>query len=307
MSVAACQKQVVNFEGAERNVLVASVFSPPDGLKADHPPVLFMHGGGQTRHSWDGAAQRLAMRGNLTITVDARGHGDSDWVPSQNYAFQYYGDDLLQIARQTKQRFGNHVLSPVLVGASLGGISAMLAQARIDDQSTQPLFSAIILVDITPRMESSGVDKILGFMSKDVRRGFATVEEAADAIASYLPDRNRPRTVSGLAKNLKQRGDGRWYWHWDPAFVDGPNHVVNGIADHAQILVDAAAGISVPTLLIRGAKSELVTRQAVDEFLALVPHAQFVDIHEAGHMVAGDKNDIFTEAVIEFLDGEGLG
>lgn len=306
MRPAECQPQAVEFEGAERNILAASVFSPLSAEQSNHPPVVFMHGGGQTRHAWGGAARRLAARGNLAISVDARGHGDSEWVASKNYSFQDFRDDLLQIAQQAKCRYGSGLRPPVVVGASLGGISAMLAQAAFGDDSTEQLFSAIVLVDITPRMDNSGVDKILGFMSKDLRKGFGTIDAAADAIAAYLPDRDRPQSLDGLAKNLKQGQDGRWYWHWDPAFIDGPNHVGNGAFDGRQALAEAAATISVPTLLVRGAKSELVTRQAVDEFLTLVPHAQYVDVRDAGHMVAGDKNDVFASTVIEFLLGEGL-
>lgn len=301
-----CEQRAVEFEGAEGNVLAASMYSPTSGGADDHPPVILMHGGGQTRHSWSGAARRLAVRGNLAIAVDARGHGDSEWVESKNYSFHGFRDDLLQVAQQARHHYGSGDRPPVVVGASLGGISAMLAQAVFGDDSTEQLFSAIVLVDITPRMETSGVDKILGFMSRDLRKGFGTIDEAAEVIAAYLPDRSRPQSLNGLAKNLKQGQDGRWYWHWDPAFIDGPNHVGNGAFDSKDALVEAAAKITVPTLLVRGAKSELVTKQAVDEFLILVPHAQYVDVGDAGHMVAGDKNDVFASTVIEFLSGEGL-
>ena len=296
--------QVAVLTGTEDNQLAASVYGSIDQNR--HPAILMMHGGGQTRHSWDGAARQLASRGNVVVTVDARGHGDSDWVPSKNYRFRDYCADLRQIAPQIASQFSAGNQPPVVVGASLGGLSALLAQKRSDDDDDQQLFSAIVLVDITPRMQSSGVDRILGFMSKDMRSGFADVSEAADAIAAYLPNRARPRSLEGLSKNLKQSEDGRWYWHWDPAFVDGPNSIMSYGTTRLEDLLEAARQITVPTLLVRGAKSELVTEEAANEFLEHAPHAKYVDVSDAGHMVAGDRNDVFASAVIEFLAGQGL-
>lgn len=306
MTTLACREEVTEFVGAEQNRLVATVYGNPSGLQRGTPPILFMHGGGQTRHSWHGAAQLLAERGNLTITVDARGHGDSDWVASGHYTFEHYSDDLRCLTGQVSQRFGEECGNPVVVGASMGGISAMIAQADDGDHASAARFSAIVLVDITPRMEPSGVDKILGFMAQDMRAGFADIQAAADAIADYLPHRSRPRSNNGLSKNLRQRDDGRWYWHWDPAFLDGPHNVQTRNSERQAILSAAARKIDVPTLLVRGAKSELVTVEAAREFVELVPHARYVDVSEAGHMVAGDKNDNFAAAVTEFLTEKGL-
>ncbi|MGI9365203.1 MAG: alpha/beta fold hydrolase [Rhizobiaceae bacterium] len=297
------QDEVTDFEGAENNRLAATVYRPQQN-HISHPPILLMHGGGQTRHSWDGAARMLAARGNIAITVDARGHGDSDWLANENYSFRNYAEDLTTLVLQVKSRFGKDALAPVVVGASMGGISAMIAQSRED--KANPLFSAIVLVDITPRMQASGVNKIMGFMSKNMRDGFAEIEDAAEAIASYLPNRQRPKSLGGLSKNLRQQDDGRWYWHWDPAFIDGKHNIASGIYGSAESLVDAARQISVPTLLVRGGKSELVTEEAANEFVALVPQAEYVDVSDAGHMVAGDKNDVFASAVIAFLNAKGL-
>ncbi|MEP0940977.1 MAG: alpha/beta hydrolase [Rhizobiaceae bacterium] len=305
MSEADLSRQDVMLTGHEGNQLGASIFGNTDRPANDHPLIVMMHGGGQTRHSWNGAARQLAARGNIAITVDARGHGESEWPPSKNYTFESYRDDLIAISRDVPGLYGNSNKPPVLVGASMGGISAMMAQAAIE-QGAAPLFSAIVLVDITPRMQSSGVDRIMGFMAKDMRRGFGEINEAADAIAAYLPNRTRPTSLDGLSKNLRQREDGRWYWHWDPAFVDGPHNIMTGSENRIDVLLAAARKISVPALLVRGGKSELVAQEDADEFLALVPHAKYVDVTDAGHMVAGDRNDIFAAAVIEFLEAEGL-
>ncbi len=287
----------IHLTGSENNSLSATCFSPAS--EHTHPPVILMHGGGQTRHAWEATSQRLAARGFLAVSVDARGHGDSEWVKSANYTFHHYAADLTELTRQVGATYGNGKHQPILVGASMGGISAMMAQ---HSQETD-LFSAIVLVDITPRMEASGVERIMGFMSQNMRSGFESVEAAANAIAAYLPGRKRPKSLDGLSKNLRLRDDGRYYWHWDPAFVESKNNIMVMDHDDPQHAFEvAASSISVPTLLIRGSKSELVTKQAADDFIKLVPHASYVDITDAGHMVAGDRNDVFAHEVISFLE-----
>lgn len=291
------EMRVVEFTGSTGNRLIASEWVPQT-TKPGRPAILFMHGGGQTRHSWQNAAAHMASMGLWTLTVDARGHGESEWVPDGDYTFARFRDDLRALADMLKEQ--TRGVPPVIVGASMGGISAMLAQ-ELGSVDGGPLFSAIVLVDITPSMERSGVDRIIGFMSANVDRGFESVEAAADVIAAYLPNRKRPKSNAGLRKNLRERADGRWYWHWDPAFVKGVQSVESGSSERRDALIAAASKIDVPTLLVRGQQSELVSEEAVREFLELVPHAQFADVTGAGHMVAGDRNDVFADAVSDFL------
>lgn len=257
-------------------------------------PVILLHGGGQTRHAWRNAARRIADAGHVAITVDQRGHGESEWLASGAYTFHDYARDTVSIARQVAESHGE---APVLVGASLGGIASMMA----DTLGGKGLLSGLVLVDITPHMDPEGVSRIQGFMAERMREGFATLEEAAEAIASYLPHRKRPTSLAGLAKNLRLGADGRYRWHWDPAFIDGPLSIGTVSQDSQQQLVDAARQLSVPVLLVRGQQSELVTEEAVAAFRQLVPHASYADVMGAGHMVAGDRNDLFNEAVLDFL------
>jgi len=279
----------VEFQGAEKNRLVA------DRYGAGEQPVILLHGGGQTRHSWDGAARRISDLGHPVYSLDQRGHGESDWVESGRYAFDDFARDLVAVTRQVGAL---HHRKPVVVGASLGGFAGMLAEGRENPGA----LSALVLVDITPRIDMDGVSKILGFMGDRVDDGFADVEEAADAIARYLPNRKRPKDLSGLSKNLRLHDDGRYRWHWDPAFLKAKNH---DDPDHAAAtqgaMVKAAGNLALPVLLVRGRNSELVSMDHVREFQELVPHARFTDIHDAGHMVAGDRNDVFAGAVEDFL------
>jgi len=280
----------VEFTGNEGNRLVA------DRHGETGQPVILLHGGGQTRHSWDAAAESIAHQGHVVYCLDQRGHGESDWVPSGNYEFGDYASDLISVADRVAALHGAR---PVLVGASLGGLAGMMAEGKLKPGA----LAALVLVDITPRMDLGGVSRILGFMAERVEEGFATVEEAADAIELYLPNRKRPKDLSGLSKNLRLHDDGRYRWHWDPKFIASKHGNDNGHALETQkIMLKAAANLKLPVLLVRGQNSELVSQEHVKEFIELVPHAHFTDIKNAGHMVAGDRNDIFAEAVQSFLD-----
>jgi pimeloyl-ACP methyl ester carboxylesterase len=270
--------------------LAADAYGPDDG-----PPVLLFPGGGQTRHSWDGTARLLGNKGWRATTVDLRGHGDSDWAADGDYSLDAFATDVRDVARATGSR------PPALVGASLGGISSLIAIAEDDEATDRPVASALVLVDVAPRLEPEGVARIGAFMLGHLD-GFATLEDVADAVAAYNPHRPRPSDLSGLRKNVRQREDGRWYWHWDPRFmtpgrIDEPRSIRN-----EDRLERAAQTLTLPVLLVRGRQSDVLSEAGARNLQALVPHARFVDVAGAGHMVAGDRNDVFNDAVVAFLE-----
>jgi pimeloyl-ACP methyl ester carboxylesterase len=248
--------------------------------------VVLLHGGGQTRHSWQRTAQALAASGRTAVALDARGHGDSAWDPGQDYSLDAFVGDLVAFVATLD-------VPPVLVGASLGGMTALTAAGEHPG-----LVHGLVLVDVVVQVEQQGVERIQSFMSAHPE-GFASLDEAADAIAAYNPHRPRPRNLDGLRKNLRLGPDGRWRWHWDPAFLR--------IADEPQRHVDrrrlggAAAAVSVPTLIIRGAHSDVVSDAGVADMLRRVPTARVAGVAGAGHMVAGDDNDVFAAALESFL------
>jgi pimeloyl-ACP methyl ester carboxylesterase len=280
------------FKGADGNTLVGDVYGE------DGPPVLLLHGGGQTRHAWKKTGDLIARLGHTGYAVDQRGHGDSEWVANGAYAFADYAADARVLADTLSERTG---VRPVAVGASLGGIASLLAAGGGEQPASGGVFSALVLVDITPRVDLAGVEKVQGFMRAHAKEGFGSIAEAADAVAAYLPHRPRPRSHEGLKKNLRLHSDGRWRWHWDPRFLDGKRRVGPGSDQIEQGLVDAARRIRIPTLLVRGASSELVQQEHAKDFLELVPHARYVDVSGARHMVAGDRNDQFAGAIKDFL------
>jgi pimeloyl-ACP methyl ester carboxylesterase len=278
--------------GAAGNRLVADVYGDTG------QPVLLLHGGGQTRHAWRHTAEHLARAGALAYALDQRGHGDSEWVADGHYAFTDFADDAASVAETLAQRTGKR---PIAIGASLGGIASLLAEGRAERAGKGPVFAAVVLVDITPRVNREGVAKIQGFMRERAVDGFADIADAADAVAAYLPHRPRPRSHEGLRKNLRLHPDGRWRWHWDPRVLKGERSFALDHQILERALIDAAKAITIPALLVRGGSSELVHEAHVREFLELVPHADYIDVADARHMVAGDANDSFSDAVLDFV------
>lgn len=250
--------------------------------------VILLHGGGQTRRAWDQTGARLARAGFRVLALDMRGHGESAWAQNGDYSRDALVADLLA-CQATCVPMNWRV---ALVGASTGGITALTA---VGEGSLEAW--ALVLVDVVPEIDREGADRVLSFMTA-APEGFGSVDEAADAIAAYLPHRKRPADTSGLSKNLRQDADGRFRWHWDPKFIPGAieNGYVN--ADRAS---DAARQLNLPTLLVRGQLSDIVSERGAKEFLELVPHAEYVDVTGAGHMVAGDRNDAFGDDVVAFL------
>jgi pimeloyl-ACP methyl ester carboxylesterase len=168
--------------------------------------------------------------------------------------------------------------------------------------SPPPRVRGLVLVDVTPRIEPEGAKEIGDFMAS-APNGFASLEEAADAVAAYLPHRPRPRDTTGLQRNLRLR-EGRYHWHWDPNLMRMQRDADfdTEIAAIPATLAQAARKLTVPTLLVRGGRSRVVSDEGVREFLQLTPHAEVADIAGAHHMVAGDANDAFNQAVFAFLD-----
>lgn len=275
----------IHCAGANGVRLVADAYGDPGD-----PPVLLLHGGGQTRHSWGGTATALAAEGFYAVSADLRGHGESDWDPT--------GDYSMAVMRADTEAWCELLGGPALVGASMGGIAGMWTEGTRAEEGLPPASSALVLVDIAHRTEAAGVQRIIDFMTGRPE-GFASLEEAADAVAEYMPHRPRPKQLDGLARNLRLGEDGRYRWHWDPAFMSGDRRPRTSV--HIDIFVEHARRLALPVLLVRGRMSDVVSEETAQEFLALVPHAQYVDVGDAHHMVAGDRNDAFTPPVVAFL------
>jgi pimeloyl-ACP methyl ester carboxylesterase len=270
----------ISFTGHEGLVLIADRAGPKNGL-----PVVLLHGGGQTRGSWKNGQAALALRGYNVFAVDARGHGESAWSPEGDYSLDALVDDLRGLLGQ--------IAPAAIVGASMGGITAL---ATLGGEAPPPA-RALVLVDVTPRIDPAGTARIGAFMRAH-SDGFATIDDVADAVSAYNPHRPRPRDISGLRRNLREI-DGRLYWHWDPAFVARERF---SPATFQARLEQAARQVRVPMLLVRGLQSDLVGDAEVAHLRRLVPTVEVADVAGAGHMIAGDRNDAFNAAMMDFLD-----
>ncbi|MDP3294354.1 MAG: alpha/beta hydrolase [Nevskia sp.] len=246
------------------------------GGDSSAPAVILSHGGGQTRHSWGTAMARLLADGYQVIDVDARGHGDSDWSPIGDYRIERLAADLQTIAATLAS-------PPALVGAA-----SLIAAAEPNAAS------ALVLVDVVPRLNPEGAERIIAFMRARPDGSQRSMRWQTRS-PSYYPQRRRPRDPSGLMKNLRKRADGRLHWHWDPAFVRN-SQVVSEPPRFTERLYEAAARVQVPTLLVRGLESDIVSEDSVAEFRTYLPALEVCDVAAAGHMVAGDRNDAFTTA-----------
>lgn len=265
--------------------LAGDSWGDPAGL-----PVILQHGGGQTRHAWKRTGEVLGEAGFYAIALDARGHGDSDWSAVGDYS----EDSMVADLRHVVHAIGAEEVA--LVGASMGGVTSLIAAGEVAVRAV-----ALVLVDIAPRIEPAGVENILAFMTRNPD-GFATLDDVADAIASYQPHRRRRTNVQGLAKNVRRGRDGRYHWHWDPRFIESDLD----LQAREGRLQACARALRIPSLLVRGAISDVLSDEGVRDYLDAAPGSEYLNIRGASHMVAGDRNDMFGKAVVEFLTRPGL-
>lgn len=247
--------------------------------------ILYAHGFGQNRLAWRSSAANLAAQGWPGLIFDGRGHGDSGWCADGAYQLDDFVADLMHLARGLAQ-------PPVLVGASMGGLLALLSEA----EAVGGLFRAIVLVDVTPRWETAGVERILSFMAA-FPEGFASLEAASEAVSGYLPHREK-RDPERLRGHMREGSDGRLRWHWDPRLLQ---HIPEAATRYIPRLQAAASQVRCPLLLLSGGKSDVVSGSTIAEFLKLVPHAEHREISDATHMVVGDRNDAFTAEIAAYL------
>jgi pimeloyl-ACP methyl ester carboxylesterase len=278
----AVQFRVQHYVGANGIDLVGDVGGDPNA-----PAVILLHGGGQTRHSWHGAMHELARRGYHVINLDARGHGESQWSEDGEYTLEVMAEDLTRVIATLSSK-------PALVGASMGGATSLFLVGT----HAEAIASALVLVDIVPQLNPDGAEKIGEFMRGNAD-GFANIEEAADAVSAYNPNRPRPKDLNGLMKNLRLRDNGRLYWHWDPRMITSQTRTEPPV--FTETLNKAADHVKIPTLLVRGSKSNIVTDDGIADLKTHLPQLEVFDVGGAGHMVAGDKNDAFNQGVFDFL------
>lgn len=256
----------------------------------DAPPVVLVGGMGQTRHSWRRTAEHIAASGRRAILLDLRGHGDSGWSADGAYDFPRLAGDLVAVTAQLGR-------PAALVGASLGG-KVSLAAAGYGGTAVA---SALVMIDTVPRSSAAGAAQVLAPL-RPPADGFASPEEAADAIAASRGGPARPDAGATMRRNMRVDAAGRWHWHWDPALM-ARDHGMR-VADALPYLEGAAARLGIPTLVVRGELSPVTDDAGIDAMRALVPQLRVETVIGAGHMLVGDQNDAFAFALMRFLNEE---
>jgi pimeloyl-ACP methyl ester carboxylesterase len=255
------------------------------------PPVLFLHGGGLNAHTWDLVCAAL-RRERHCLALDQRGHGESEWSPEMDYATESHVGDL-EAFRQALglERF-------VLVGMSLGGANA-LAWAG---QHSRRL-AGLVLVDVGPEMRVEGTRKIAAFTSDATP--LDSLEQFVDRALAFNPRRNRELLRRSLLHNLRRMPDGRYMWKYDQRHRGKVDP--GAPARRRELLWSAVAGVACPTLVVRGAQSDVFHDADAERLAGRLPQARWVKIEGAGHTVQGDNPAGLLVALREFLGEIGDG
>ena len=251
----------------------------------DKPPFLLLHGGAQTAHSWDFFA--LSMRDDYhVIAPDQRGHGDSDWSEEGNYDPDFHVADM---AAFTDAIGWDNFL---LCGLSMGGRNAYGFAAK-----HPPKIKALVICDVGPEIQEKGSRHIREFLEGAYE--FPDFEWLVERVKQYNPRRPEKQIRGSLLNNLKRQADGQWTWKHDRR---------RGVKQRAGAeWTDKAwndvANVQCPTLVVRGAESDIFSMDTANRMLKLIRNSQFAEIPKAGHLVQGDNPVEFEKAVRRFLGG----
>jgi flavin reductase (DIM6/NTAB) family NADH-FMN oxidoreductase RutF/pimeloyl-ACP methyl ester carboxylesterase len=270
---------MLHFRGFGGVRLAADAFGSPED-----PPVLLLPAFGQTKETWRDAGQALADAGRYAICLDLRGHGDSDHAADGRYDLDAFAEDIKTVLAQLPAR-------PVIIAASLGGQAAVAALGECEAQ----LASGLLLVGVTLWVSPETAAAIIARFQAQTG-GFDTLDHARRGIVDLHPAEPEPR-IGGVLHSMRQHTDGRYYWRWDPR-LPGQFDIVG---ERAR-LEAAAARLTLPTLIIRGAENESVSRDAASRLAGLIPSAELAEIAEVGHLVSTEAADEFNAAVLEFLE-----
>jgi pimeloyl-ACP methyl ester carboxylesterase len=248
------------------------------------PPLLCLHGITQTAHSWDEVAAALSSEYRV-ICLDQRGHGDSDWAPNGEYNRRAMAGDIDAISDELGlSKF-------LLCGMSMGGINSITFSAAHPEK-----VRALVIVDVSPEIKTEGVQNIRSFITaSDELDSFEAFVERAH---QFNPRRSLENIRSRLSHNLKQLPSGKWTWKYDKALRSGGRGFdASGLLD----LWDDVARIRAPTLIVKGAESDILSADSAAKLQAAIPGSRLAEIPGAGHSVMGDNPEAFVAAVRGFL------
>lgn len=251
----------------------------------DRPPVLFLHGGCLTARTWDLVC--LALRSDFRcLALDQRGHGDSEWSSALDYGTEAFVGDLAALIEHLS------LPRPVLVGQSMGGLNALAFAARHPDR-----IAGVVAIDVAPDVEAAGAERIFDFVTEPV--ALDSVDAYVERAVAFNPARDPQLLRTSLLHNLRELPDGRWTWKYDRRLVTRERF--SRVRDELEDLRPRLATITCPALVVRGARSDVVTPTGVAALARSLPDGSWTEIPDAGHTVQGDNPRGLAEALREFL------
>jgi pimeloyl-ACP methyl ester carboxylesterase len=250
----------------------------------ENPPMVLLHGLRGHAHAWDDFAAAMCDDYHV-LALDQRGRGDSEWARDGVYTTEAYVADLLGfcVALQLD--------SFVLIGHSMGGRNSMTFSARYPQKVRK-----LVVVDIGPAGNTEG--------SARIRQEINAVPEefeSFEAVVAYMSKQNRYAAPEVLRRRLqyatKPLPNGKIGWRYDLAirqqWRQGPST--------PEDLWPAWRSLTCPTLIVRGANSDILSPEAAQDMLAAQPQAREVVIPRAAHMVFEENPDAFLPAVRTFV------
>jgi esterase len=248
-------------------------------------PLVFLHGGGLTAHTWDLVC--LALRANFhCLALDQRGHGDSEWSPVLDYSPDAHVHDIRGLIEQLGLE------RPVLVGHSLGGLNAMVLAATAAEE-----LAGIALVDVGPDPHPGAVKRIGDFVMGDPGNG--SLEDFVARARAFNPRRDPRLLRYSLQHNLRQTPDGNLTWKYDRRRLT-PEYVAS-LRRRFEELQKNAESITCPVLVIRGAESDALSDEQAAAFAAALPDGRWDKVENAGHTIQGDNPRGLVEVLARFL------
>ena len=248
-------------------------------------PILFLHGGALTAHTWDLCC--LALRDEFhCLALDQRGHGDSDWAPDTDYSIDAQREDIRGFADQLGlDRF-------VLVGQSMGAINGLAFAAAHPER-----LSALVMIDAGPEVRRRGSSRIREFVNGGAKP--ETLEEIIERALAFNPRRDPQILRRSLMHNLRRQPDGSWSWKYDRRRfqqMGGDRH-----AAERRGLADGLVRVTCPTLVVRGAESDVFHQEDAEHLAKSLPNGRQITIGQAGHTVQGDNPKDLVAALRDFL------
>jgi esterase len=273
----------------DRQVIVGTTrFHYLDWPGGGHP-LLFLHGGGLNAHTWDVVAVMLRDRYRC-IALDQRGHGDSEWSPAIDYGVETQVKDV--------EGFINllGLENPVLIGQSMGGLNAIAYAIGHSER-----LKGLVAVDVGPEINPAGTERIREFSSTPE---LDSLEAFLERAVKFNPHRDREVLRRSLFYNLRRLPDGKWALKHDQRRASDANYRAN--VEQRERLAREVAKITCPTLIVRGARSDILTDEGADKFARSLPRAKWVRVEDSGHNVQGDNPRGLLDVMRPFLDSIGL-